>query len=200
MASSQTVVLETPSIVLFDHAQVAKQCNSMDLVIYCPPLRFSVKIAYPTVNGHRVPPEHLVAYLRRLGVHWPCFCAENEDESVSCLIHRSHEGLFGRCHYKPARCSFFSTLKGEYNSQDDAASPLQNYLLCEPDEATLLNPLTNAPYLKGYLGEQGNQLGGNYNLFYQLPEMSPLIEDADITEDADPTKRSVGVQTWSTVL
>jgi hypothetical protein len=45
MASSQTVVLETPSIVLFDHAQVAKQCNSMDIVIYCPPLRFSVKIA-----------------------------------------------------------------------------------------------------------------------------------------------------------
>lgn len=62
-----------------------------------------------------------------------------------------------------------ATLKGEYNSQDVAASPLQNYLLCEPDEATLLNPLTNAPYLKGYLGEQGNQLGGNYNLFYQLP-------------------------------
>ncbi|KAJ7284767.1 hypothetical protein C8J57DRAFT_1497652 [Mycena rebaudengoi] len=189
MASTEPVVLETPSIVLFDHALVAKQRHSLDLVIYCPSLRFTVKITYPTVNGHRLPPGLLVQYLQRIHKLWPCFCSENEERSVSCLIKSTPEGVFARYHYQRPRCSFFLDLTKIYAS----ATLKADYKL--ENLATLTDPLTNAPYLKGYIGETGTQAGGKYQIFGTKPSMSLDVqtEDDDIGES---NQRSVGVQTW----
>ncbi|KAJ7255692.1 hypothetical protein C8J57DRAFT_1517984 [Mycena rebaudengoi] len=167
------------TIRLFDHTDVVLQRSSCDLVIYCPTFSMTLKIAWPTINGLRVPPKYLVDFLQQHQVHWACFCAKNESSSVSCRILRSAEGTHAHCHYSPPRCSFYLDLDTIF-----ATTALeQEYLIDDLDVAPFATSITPSviPFMAGYLGErhQGTQLGAKYQLFYSKPA----------------SKKSVGVQT-----
>ncbi|KAJ6485275.1 hypothetical protein DFH09DRAFT_1339797 [Mycena vulgaris] len=168
-------IFREPSTFLFDAEGARKQRNSGDIVVYCPSLRAVIKIAWPLINGHPVPPNFLLPYLHSLGLHWACFCAMHGAIVPCRIITWSGTGTYAFCHYSSARCQFFLDLDSLHQSttRHEAYTPigsgvlspdshLARYLLADDDQSNA-EPLENALYLPGYLGEceeSVRQLGG----------------------------------------
>ncbi|KAJ6564614.1 hypothetical protein B0H19DRAFT_1259037 [Mycena capillaripes] len=138
----------TPNIQLFDTDIVNLQRSSPNLVVFSPTLRIPVKVAWsafafvlfpmrktaylssprPTVNQRKIPPEHILSFLRSEDLHWACFCTllnctftnptESAPSTISTIVHvpAPVQGNFVVCGHTPARCSFFIDLGAVYDS------------------------------------------------------------------------------------
>ncbi|KAF8128840.1 hypothetical protein K438DRAFT_1789326 [Mycena galopus ATCC 62051] len=110
---------------LFDYDMAAYQRTCGDLVVYSPEVG-SVKIEWPTVNGHRVLPRYVGKFLQTKNIKWPCFCTRTmpllaDINSVSCRIYTAMDNPgpgrnIAACHYSPARCQFFIDLDAVFES------------------------------------------------------------------------------------
>lgn len=64
------------------------------------------------VGNIMIKPDHILHWLRKMELHWPCFCTllcEDLTMSKSSRIECSEHGAFAICGHSPARCGFFST-------------------------------------------------------------------------------------------
>ncbi|KAJ7775051.1 hypothetical protein B0H16DRAFT_1713494 [Mycena metata] len=153
--------LKQPNPALFDGKPASIQRKSKELVIFCLQL------------------EHIHEYLTSLKLLWPCFCTMHESEWVaintniqdipkplSCQIFTwGKEGTFAVCHYDNPRCQFFIDLQRVFLSSERK----ENYVPMGPQESALSRlagaldmptlPLPSLPFLPGFLGENGVQLG-----------------------------------------
>ncbi|KAJ7649007.1 hypothetical protein DFH06DRAFT_1135268 [Mycena polygramma] len=170
-----SVLLQAPSKALYDAAWAEKQRADQDLIVYCPSflLGLPCRIAWPTVNGHRVPAIHIREFLIANGLHWSCFCPMSDpatrETSASCRIVTWPDlGTFAVCHHSLPRCQFFidlvqvyhmSTLRQPYEPVSKTDSSMTRFLL-SPEAAP--SSIGQSIYLPGYLGERegGTQLGG----------------------------------------
>ncbi|KAJ7121380.1 hypothetical protein C8R44DRAFT_736181 [Mycena epipterygia] len=151
MPSSAPRIAWTPNITLFDADAVAQQRRSNDLVIFCPILRIPVKISWPMVNGLKVPPEHLLTFLRRYHLHWSCFCtllcrSHRSPSSIPSRIVITDKGIFVQCGFSPARCSFYMDLGAIHDSTTFSAEfvPLPDVEVDTNGELTLARYLMSA--------------------------------------------------------
>ncbi|KAJ7677910.1 hypothetical protein DFH06DRAFT_1121469 [Mycena polygramma] len=169
-----SVLLQAPSKALYDAAWAEKQRADQDLIVYCPSflLGLPCRIAWPTVNGHRVPAIHIREFLIANGLHWSCFCPMSDpatrETSASCrIITWPDLGTFAVCHHSLPRCQFFidlvqvyhmSTLRQLYQPVSKTDSSMARFLLSPEAPSSIGQPI----YLPGYLGEAegGTQLGG----------------------------------------
>ncbi|KAJ6558180.1 hypothetical protein B0H19DRAFT_1150261 [Mycena capillaripes] len=193
----------TPNIHLFDADAVKQQKESTDLVILCPSLRIPVRIHRPTIGGHKVRPEQILAFLQREGLHWPCFCAllsppislflAAPSVVSTRIIHSPSDGDFVVCGYNQARCSFFIDLGAIHDSTDfhqeyqtlpielgvEQAETLQlgAYLLC-PEIGGNLYP--GAQRFPGYWGEFHPHIrqAGEMASVLGVPALPPTASDA----------------------
>ncbi|KAJ6453190.1 hypothetical protein C8R47DRAFT_1255833 [Mycena vitilis] len=162
---------------LFDAEASGIQRRSVEIVLYSPFFRVQARIGWPTVGGNRLPPQHILPYLQKEGLHWSCFCSMTSDAypfstdntALSCrlLTWRSSNITLAVCHYEKARCQFFrtSTLTQAYVPMGQGVaqpdSNLARFLSVNADDDDNLPQdfLSEAIYLPGYLGEPGQQLG-----------------------------------------
>ncbi|KAJ7028564.1 hypothetical protein C8F04DRAFT_1188545 [Mycena alexandri] len=168
------VRLQQPNPALFDAKVATIQRNAKELVIFCSQLNVS-----PMVNGNCVPPEYIYDYLSRLGIFWPCFCTMHDSEWTainndadnipkplsSRILTWGKEGVYAVCHYDNPRCQFFIDLKRIYQTSQKA----ETYVPMGPKESALSrllassyvpsSPAPQLPYLPGFLGDKGVQLG-----------------------------------------
>ena len=66
-------------------------------------------LSRPTLHGTRIEATGIRAWLRRRGLHWPCFCTLEAGESVSCqIIHTLSGRVVAYCGQSPSYCGFQS--------------------------------------------------------------------------------------------
>ncbi|KAH6907827.1 hypothetical protein BKA70DRAFT_1223130 [Coprinopsis sp. MPI-PUGE-AT-0042] len=68
-----------------------------DLIVFAgDPINEPVVVAWPTINGKRVPPKDLAQHFRALGVLWGCFCCYS-GKFRSCRIGFNGRGYVATC-------------------------------------------------------------------------------------------------------
>ncbi|KAJ6606282.1 hypothetical protein DFH09DRAFT_1067150 [Mycena vulgaris] len=111
-----------PAIHLFDRDAVQRQrSRPLDLMLLCTELMVVVKAAWPSIGGHKLPSDHVLAFLLSQGLKWSCFCTLLAEQAAqpspftydakeiisSLVIHDSQRNVVV-CGHSPARCAFFS--------------------------------------------------------------------------------------------
>ncbi|KAJ7021639.1 hypothetical protein C8F04DRAFT_1140428 [Mycena alexandri] len=169
--------IKEPNEALFDGKAAMRQRESTELVVFCSQLHVTCEAAWPMVNGLPVPPEYIFEFLVSHNIYWPCFCAmhssdwiqlNNDQEFAEPLSSQiktwGNIGTYAVCHYKNPRLPIFLDLNSIYNS----CNRREAYLPMGPKESALSRLSASAlktpthlrlPFLPGFLGEKGVQLG-----------------------------------------
>ncbi|KAJ7039355.1 hypothetical protein C8F04DRAFT_1086538 [Mycena alexandri] len=181
--------IKEPNEALFDGKAAMRQRESTELVVFCSQLHVTCEAAWKvffsaSFNAVEInfcsgpwPPEYIFEFLVSHNIYWPCFCAmhssdwiqlNNDQEFAEPLSSQiktwGNIGTYAVCHYKNPRCQFFLDLNSIYNS----CNRREAYLPMGPKESALSRLSASAlktpthlrlPFLPGFLGEKGVQLG-----------------------------------------
>ncbi|KAJ6536382.1 hypothetical protein B0H19DRAFT_1079877 [Mycena capillaripes] len=192
--------MDSPSLRMFDQRPFEMQRKHQDIVLYSHMAGQAVRVAWPLVNGHRIPAKFILDFLQKNDLHWSCFCVLagiDNDTPLSCyILDAGYDGVFAYCHYARSsqRCRFFLDLSTLYRTTalEQEYPGLPTRVLGERE------PLVDAPYFPGFFGEPvvyfpgAQQLGGKGLFLLHVPLLDIILEDISSAKiEEEPIKSDV---------